>query len=103
MAFTARLPADLQKEAEQYAATVGLSLNAFLSVALREYLDRRRFVPPPVQVDVPAKSGFAGLRSSGPSALLDSELGESIPREVSRAPCWCGSGRQLRHCHRRPK
>jgi hypothetical protein len=42
MAMTVRLPEELTEQGRQYAATLGVSLNALLAIALREYLDARR-------------------------------------------------------------
>ena len=39
--FTARLQPTIEGEAKQFAASLGISLNALLSVALRDYLDAR--------------------------------------------------------------
>jgi len=51
MAMTARLPDELARRGRRYAAELGVSLNALLAIALREYLDARaptlRVVPPP--------------------------------------------------------
>jgi predicted transcriptional regulator len=41
MAMTVRLPADLARRGRRYADEVGVSLNALLAIALREYLDVR--------------------------------------------------------------
>lgn len=57
MATTTRLPEGLKIEADAYAARLGISLNALLAVALRDYLDARRAVPqarPPAQAGDPA-------------------------------------------------
>jgi hypothetical protein len=42
MAMTLRLPEELAEQGRQYAAKLGVSLNALLAIALREYLDARR-------------------------------------------------------------
>lgn len=42
MAMTVRLPEGLAEQGRQYAATIGISLNALLAIALREYIDARR-------------------------------------------------------------
>jgi len=51
MAMTVRLPNELARRGRRYAAQLGVSLNALLGVALREYLDARaptpRVTPPP--------------------------------------------------------
>jgi hypothetical protein len=45
MAMTVRLPEELAEQGRQYAAELGVSLNALLAIALREYLDARRSGP----------------------------------------------------------
>jgi len=51
MAMTLRLPDELAQRGRRYAAELGISLNALLAVALREYLDARKrespMAPPP--------------------------------------------------------
>lgn len=42
MAMTLRLPEELAEQGRQYAATLGISLNALLAIALRDYLDAKR-------------------------------------------------------------
>ena len=52
MAMTLRLPNDLAERGHRYAAELGISLNALLAVALRDYLDMRKPEPrlaPPAQ------------------------------------------------------
>jgi len=46
MAMTLRLPEQLAEQGRQYAAKLGVSLNALLAIALREYLDARRSAAP---------------------------------------------------------
>jgi hypothetical protein len=41
MAMTLRLPDELARRGRRYAAELGVSLNALLAIALREYLDAR--------------------------------------------------------------
>ena len=41
MAFTTRLPEALQAEADAYASSLGISLNALVAIALRDYLNAR--------------------------------------------------------------
>lgn len=42
MAMTVRLSDQLRREVGQYSEREGLTVNALIAVALREYLDRRR-------------------------------------------------------------
>jgi hypothetical protein len=116
MAFTARLPDGLKAEADAYAAAVGVSLNALLSMALRDYLDARKgrsgaqeaanggdgsasLTPANLQAKLASK--MFTPKGGDPRLALDQDEIEPIPRSVMRAPCWCGSGKELRRCHRR--
>jgi hypothetical protein len=45
MAMTLRLTDDLARRGRHYAAELGVSLNALLAIALREYLDARAPTP----------------------------------------------------------
>jgi hypothetical protein len=54
MAMTLRLSDDLARRGRRYAAEVGISFNALLAIALREYLDARGTTRP-----VPAPSALA--------------------------------------------
>jgi predicted transcriptional regulator len=45
MAMTVRLPDELARRGRRYAAELGVSLNALLAIALREYLDARDPTP----------------------------------------------------------
>jgi len=65
MAMTVRLPDDLARRGRRYAAEIGVSLNALLAIALREYLDAR-----------------ASPHVSAPS----SALAEAIARRVRAGP-----------------
>jgi predicted transcriptional regulator len=42
MAMTLRLQDELSDRAARYAAEIGISVNALVAVALREYLDQRK-------------------------------------------------------------
>lgn len=135
MAFTARLPDQLQHEAQELAASLGISLNALLAVALRDYIDARRgsdkarpHEPDPLDEvdtvseddgDVEASSTVPIITPANlqrfietrvhkvvckdPRLSIDADEPEVIPRKEMRAPCWCGSGKELRRCHRRRK
>ena len=84
MATTARFPDDLKAEADAYAQRLGVSLNALLAVALRDYLDAR-------------KPGTQSARVAPPAAPAGAFKAPKSPR----APCPCGGGSQWRHCHGR--
>ena len=83
MATTARLPEDLKTEAEGYAKRLGISLNALLAVALRDYLDGR-------------KPGQLAPAPAVPEQVLPVSI---RPPKNPRDRCPCGSGQQYRHCH----
>lgn len=87
MATTARLPDPLKAEADAYAARLGISLNALLAVALRDYLDARSHPPAQAAERPPATM-------PGPSRTTPLRAPKN-----PRAPCPCGSGQQWRHCH----
>ena len=62
MAMTVRLSEQLRLEAGQYSEREGLTVNALIAVALREYLDRRRAsatLPGPLAAPVAAPGGVA--------------------------------------------
>lgn len=93
MAFTARLNPEVEQEAKRYAGSLGISLNALLSVALRDYLDARQAMPAsggPLR-SVPA------LPAVAPVLPLDLALRPAQDGPVYRAPksksdpCPCGA------------
>lgn len=93
IAVTLRLPENLKAEADAYAESLGLSLNALLAVSLREYLDRRRppgspvvppspALPPPGQAvtSSPAKSKPAKARGGAAKGRAGSQEKSSDPQ-----------------------
>jgi hypothetical protein len=111
MATTARLPEALKLEADAYADRLGISLNALLAVALRDYLDARRDGGERVRVQVAAEPPVAAVVSSAPPVtarkpppvgLVPGGSSWRLPKSP-RAPCPCGSGEQWRHCHGKVK
>ena len=95
-ATTVRLPELLKLEAETYAQRLGISVNALLSVALRDYLDSRKGGPPVAQ---PAASAAVSV-GQGPTRQRAAKAPRLSGKE-RRAPCPCGSGKEYRHCHER--
>jgi len=108
--MTARLAEGLKVEAEAYAQSVGVSLNALLSVALRDYLDARQAMRPsgglsPGVLKPPALPS----KPVKPAAPLGAALAvESLKPPASRSdPCPCGAvdGKgypvKWKHCHGR--
>lgn len=96
MAFTARLQSEVEEAAKLYAKGLGISLNALLSVALRDYLHARQAMP---------GSGASSRPSSAPAAPAPASLPPPVarwtkpPQGNRRAPCQCGSGLRWKDCH----
>ncbi|OYY63392.1 MAG: hypothetical protein B7Y51_06210 [Burkholderiales bacterium 28-67-8] len=81
MATTARFPDELKAEADAYAQRLGVSLNALLAIALRDYLD--------------ARSSPGQAARTAHKTAPEPVIAPKSPRER----CPCGSGAQWRHCH----
>jgi hypothetical protein len=113
MALTVRLPDALHAAGSSYAADLGISLNALLAVALRDYLAQR----PLGVANLPSSRPPA--RKVPPKALPKDRASASAPpppvdplkvkAPASRSdPCPCGatdrSGYPVKykHCHGRP-
>lgn len=98
MAFTARLTDELQADASAYADRLGVSVNALLSVALRDYLDRRIVAPPVIQ-----STRLLGIQQAEMSVSNSFVLAKK-PKSVSD-PCPCGFTDtrgypvKWKHCH----
>lgn len=101
---TLRFPDPLKAEAQAYADTLGVSLNALCAIALRDYLDARKpeAVKPPARVALPAQAPAAPARlpdpklpaGQGPTSL-------DVPKVGANQPCPCGSGQKYKRCHGR--
>lgn len=73
MAMTLRLPAALEAQAAAYAASLGLSFNNLVAVALREYLDARPTPAPQITPVEKALEDRQARRALAPSpAVVDS-------------------------------
>jgi hypothetical protein len=102
---TLRFPDQLKAEAQAYADTLGVSLNALCAIALRDYLDARKpeAVKPRDSVALPAKASSPSPRkveakltpAQGPTAV-------QVPRVAANQPCPCGSGQKYKRCHGKP-
>lgn len=103
--MTLRLPEALRLEAQAHAATLGLSINALVALALRDYLDAPRRTRPS------GRSSVAPVQAAAPTLsepIASSPSPRSIKAPGSRNdPCPCGSlnpqGYPLKwkHCHGR--
>lgn len=105
--MTVRLPDPLKAEATGYAEGLGISLNALLAVALRDYLDRRRSWAEPQPPDLPPLEAYAEDLGREPEPELPEAIAErldqaeAIPKVGRNDPCPCGSGRKYKVCHGR--
>ena len=85
---TLRLPEVLKARAAAYADQLGISVNALLAVALKDYLD--------------AREGRAGAREKRPASPLPASAApQTIHRAGRNEPCPCGSGKKYKLCHGR--
>ena len=125
---TVRLPELLKAESEAFAASLGISLNALMAVALRDYLDGRSAtrlpapgagshtpsIPSPV-TESPAPTPLPPRAQKGGTAASGVDLVQLVadgrrfePPKQSAAPsnpkhrCPCGSGRPWKRCHGKP-
>ncbi len=90
--LTVRLPPELAARAADVAAAQGLTVNAFMVQAVRNWADYQgkrlaRFgVPGPVR---------QLSRATAPAAASVAKVGPN-------APCPCGSGQKYKRCHGKP-
>ncbi len=103
MAMTLRLPPDLTAQGQAKARSLGISFNALVAVALRDYLDARPTIAPSVAPSPPAPAPAPAL------ALSRAVLPAGLKPPPSRSdPCPCGAMDALghhrlkyKHCHGR--
>lgn len=96
-ATTLRLPPALKAEAEAYASTLGVSLNALCAVALRDYLDARA-----KGGQLPKRSAQALPEARHAPAPTRSSVFYPEPAGGVYALCPCGSGQKWKWCHGKP-
>lgn len=112
MAFTARLKPEVEADAKAYADRLGLSLNALLSVALRDYLDARLPMRPSgaLSAGAVAEQDAGGGSPQSPRAPKVPLVSPppTFKRPASRSdPCPCGAKSpdgypvKWKHCHGR--
>lgn len=78
---TVRLADPLKERALAYAEGLGISLNALMAVALKDYLDTRERRPKEAQPQV--------------------KVSATIPKVGRNERCPCGSGKKYKLCHGR--
>lgn len=94
---TVRLPDSLKLEASAYADRLGISLNALIAVALRDYLDVRRGQIEPPPMDSPPLDVYAGELG----VETEMSMPDLFPKVGRNSPCPCGSGKKYKACHGR--
>lgn len=105
MAITIRLPEGLQSEADAYAKSIGISLNALVAVSLRDYLSLRA----PGRAVNPVSDAISESVDRSKSAPIPEVVEPSRPKAVDLSfpkvgrndPCPCGSGKKYKLCHGR--
>lgn len=94
---TLRFPDPLKTEASEYAESLGISLNALVAVALREYLDQRQPSPsvsaevPPLPIEEPPWQDERPPVPAEPVRRRSLKVGRNDP-------CPCGSGKKYKVC-----
>jgi len=84
--FNLRLPSDLYAEAASLAEQEGISLNAYLTLGVRNWVAYRR-------------RGMQAPARPAPQAV-EAPFQQSARGKVGRNdPCPCGSGRKWKVCH----
>lgn len=97
-AVNLRLSPDLKSDAAAYAKSLGISLNALVAVAVRDYLDARSPIDQdnsrsPVTLPEPPVRPSPAVRQPPPAAAAP------VPKAGRNDPCPCGSGRKYKVCH----
>lgn len=87
--FNLRLPPELHQQATETAQRMGISLNAFTLLALRNWTDYQT-----------GKIGQA-RRAPAPARALATKARPPAnwPKVGRNEPCPCDSGQKYKHCH----
>ena len=99
-----RLADGLKSEASAYARSLGVSLNALVAIAVRDYLDARKSKEPtPPAAASPAVAGVSA-RVAKAEPLSSTQKSDSAWRVAAaklgrNMPCPCGSGKKVKQCH----
>ena len=102
---TVRLPELLKSEADAFAASLGISLNALMAVALRDYLDGRTASAARPQPVAAAPSRVTEAPPPAPQPAPARPVRTFRPPRSRSDPCPCGArnedGNPLRwkQCH----
>lgn len=82
--FNLRIPVDLMEEAQQEAEAMGISLNAYCLLAIRNFT---------------AYTRRGRSQQTQPSKVPIGTTSASLRRVGRNDPCPCGSGKKAKHCH----
>ena len=91
-----RLPAALREQATALAAEQGLSLNTFLLLGVRNWVDYQ------TRRTAPATTARPASRATGMPAKARLSAVPAVAKARSNEPCPCGSGQKYKRCHGRP-
>jgi hypothetical protein len=94
---TVRLPELLKVEAETFASSLGISLNALMAVALRDYLDGRTGSASRPEPSAPIPSP---VTESAPAPKSATPVAAIKPPKSRNAPCPCGARNEDGHALR---
>ncbi|MFC5525831.1 YlcI/YnfO family protein [Rhodanobacter ginsengisoli] len=93
--LTLRLPPELASQAADVAAQQGLTMNAFIVQAVRNWVTYQG-----------KRLGSTGLPSTGPvrssARAITAPPVQTVPKVGANDPCPCGSGQKYKRCHGRP-
>lgn len=91
--FNLRLPVDLMEQAQQQADALGVSLNAYCLLAIRNFIGWTE-----KQTQASQRARAAAPKAA--AAWREAPTGTSAPPRVGpNAPCPCGSGLKAKRCH----
>lgn len=93
--FNLRLPAELHEQAAAIANQLGISLNAFAVLALRNWVDYQG-----AKQRAPVRAGLQAPTAQARSVpVVSKERDPSWPKVGRNEPCPCGSGKKSKFCH----
>jgi uncharacterized protein YecA (UPF0149 family) len=94
--ITLRLPPELAEQAAGVADQLGLTVNAFIVQAVRNWADYqgKRLAQSGLRASVPVRNTSRAIAPSSPVP--------NVPKVGPNQPCPCGSGEKYKRCHGRP-
>lgn len=95
-----RLPVDLMEEAKAQADAMGISLNAYCLLAIRNFISyTQRGTPKLTARQQAAVRDMAGEPPQAAQAAIGTRRPTGALKVGRNDPCPCGSGRKAKHCH----